>query len=406
MTNEARERTPGPVDTPHDHDHHDEPHNDIIYPAAIPFVLVHVAALVSAFLVDWTWGAVALVVALYVVRMWGLTAGFHRYFSHRSYKTSRLFQFILAFIGQSSAQRGVIWWSAVHRHHHLHSDTPQDVHSPKHSGFFFSHVGWIFSQRNAEPDYSSVPDLTRYPELRWLERHPYLPAALLGAACFLVGGWLWLVAFLVSTVILYHGTFSINSVAHVHGKQRYVTGDESKNNWLLALITLGEGWHNNHHHYQSSTRQGFYWWEIDITYYVLKVLSWIGLVRDLRAPPREIVANEKRLGRKVVEKVAHEVAASWNPEAIARQVREAWDGRPSLDELKVRLRQAREEAEARLADIHLPHVPTVDELRERIEERFSDTPSLDEIAIRAREILVERVAARLLNEPEPLGSLG
>ncbi|NIP56971.1 MAG: acyl-CoA desaturase [Gemmatimonadetes bacterium] len=378
----------------------------MIYPAAIPFVLVHVAALVSAFLVDWTWGAVALVVALYVVRMWGLTAGFHRYFSHRSYKTSRLFQFILAFIGQSSAQRGVIWWSAVHRHHHLHSDTPQDVHSPKHSGFFFSHVGWIFSQRNAEPDYSSVPDLTRYPELRWLERHPYLPAALLGAACFLVGGWLWLVAFLVSTVILYHGTFSINSVAHVHGKQRYVTGDESKNNWLLALITLGEGWHNNHHHYQSSTRQGFYWWEIDITYYVLKVLSWIGLVRDLRAPPREIVANEKRLGRKVVEKVAHEVAASWNPEAIARQVREAWDGRPSLDELKVRLRQAREEAEARLADIHLPHVPTVDELRERIEERFSDTPSLDEIAIRAREILVERVAARLLNEPEPLGSLG
>jgi len=406
VTNEAREGTPGDVDTPHDHDHHDEPHNDIIYPAAIPFVLVHVAAVVGAFLVDWTWGAVALVVALYVVRMWGLTAGFHRYFSHRSYKTSRLFQFILAFIGQSSAQRGVIWWSAVHRHHHLHSDTPQDVHSPKHAGFFFSHVGWIFSRRNAEPDYSSVPDLTRYPELRWLERHPYLPGALLGAACFLVGGWLWLVAFLVSTVVLYHGTFSINSVAHVHGKQRYVTGDESKNNWLLALITLGEGWHNNHHHYQSSTRQGFYWWEIDISYYVLKALSWAGLVRDLRAPPQEIVANEKRLGRKVVEKVAHEVAASWNPEAIARQVREAWDGRPSLDELKVRLRHAREEAEARLADIHLPHVPTVDELRERIEERFSDTPSLDEIAIRAREILVERVAARLLNEPEPLGSLG
>jgi len=381
-----------------------EVHNDIIYPATLPFVGIHIAALISAFLVDWTWGAVALVVVLYVVRMWGLTAGFHRYFSHRSYKTSRPFQFFLAFVGQMSAQRGVLWWSAVHRHHHLHSDTPEDVHSPVHAGFWFSHVGWVFSERNAEPDYSSIQDLTRYPELRWLERHPYLPAALLGTGCFLVGGWLWLVAFLVSTVILYHGTFSINSLAHVHGKQRYLTGDQSRNNFLLALITLGEGWHNNHHHYQSSTRQGFYWWEIDISYYVLRSLSWLGLVWDLRAPPQEVVANERRLGRKVIEKVAAEVASAWSPEALARQVREAWDDRPKAEELRARLRSARDEAEARLADIHLPHVPTVDELKEQLRDRFADTPSLDDVAVRAREILVERVAARLLNEPDPLGS--
>jgi len=391
---------------PHDHHHHhhdhDEPHNDIIYPAAIPFVLVHVAALVGAFLVDWTWQAVALVVFLYVFRMWGLTAGFHRYFSHRSFKTSRVGQFLLAFIAQTSAQRGVLWWSSVHRHHHLHSDTELDVHSPKHAGFFFSHVGWIFAGRNAEPDYSSVQDLTQYPELVWLDRHPYIPAAIMGATCFLIGGWLWLVAFLVSTVILYHGTFSINSVAHQVGKQRYVTGDESKNNWLLALITLGEGWHNNHHHYQSSTRQGFRWYEIDISYYILKVLSWFGIVWDLRAPPEEVVRNERRLGRKVVEKVAHQVAVSCNPEAIARQLKDAWDHKPSLEKVRADLRARLDDAEARLHDIHLPHVPTVEELRAKAAEMYADSPSLDDIAIRAREILVTHVAARILNQPDLL----
>jgi stearoyl-CoA desaturase (Delta-9 desaturase) len=183
---------------------------------------------------------------------------------------------VIAFLGQTSAQRGVIWWAAVHRHHHLHSDTEHDVHSPRHHGFLYSHVGWIFNPTNWKPDYGSVKDLTSYPELVWLDRLHYLPGILLGFGSGLWGGWAMLVVgFFWSTVALYHGTFFINSLAHVHGSQRYLTGDDSRNNFWLALITLGEGWHNNHHHYQSSTRQGFHWWEIDISYYVLKAMSWL-----------------------------------------------------------------------------------------------------------------------------------
>ena len=227
--------------------HHDEPHDDIVYPEAIPFVLVHLVCLAAI----WTGvptTALVMAAVLYVVRMWGLTAGYHRYFSHRSYKTSRAFQFFMALVAQTSAQRGVLWWSATHRHHHLHSDTPQDVHSPRHMGFFYSHVGWIFSPRRNKADYSTVKDLSRYPELVWLDEHPYLPAVALAVLTFVIGGWPGLiVGFFWSTVVLYHCAFFINSMAHVIGKQRYVTGDDSRNNWWLALITLGEGWHNNHH---------------------------------------------------------------------------------------------------------------------------------------------------------------
>src|SRR5690606_29632554 len=260
-------------------------HDDIIYPATLPFVLVHLACF-AAIWTGVTAEALVLCVVLYVVRMVGVTAGYHRYFSHRSFKTSRVGQFLLALLAQSSAQRGVLWWAAIHRPHHLHSDTELDVHSPRHHGFLYSHVGWIFARRNDEVDYSTVPDLTRYPELVWLERHPYIVAAALAVGCFLLAGWPGLVVgFFWSTVLLYHGTFMINSLAHVHGTQRYLTGDDSRNNWWLALITLGEGWHNNHHAYQRSTRQGFRWWEIDPTYYVLRVLSWFRIVWDLGEPP-------------------------------------------------------------------------------------------------------------------------
>ncbi|HEY0972624.1 MAG TPA: fatty acid desaturase, partial [Gemmatimonadales bacterium] len=244
------------------HGHEDEFHDDIIYPNTIPFVLVHLACLGAI----WTGvgaKAVALCAALYVARMFGVTAGYHRYFSHRSFRTSRVGQFLLAFLAQSTAQRGILWWAATHRHHHRHSDTPEDVHSPRQRGFLYSHVGWVFDERN-EPkaDYDSIADLTQFPELRWLDRHPYLPAAVLAVACFLAMGWQGLVVgFFWSTVLLYHGTFFINSLAHVHGTQRYVTGDDSRNNWWLAVLTLGEGWHNNHHAYQRSTRQGFRWYE-------------------------------------------------------------------------------------------------------------------------------------------------
>ena len=380
----------------------EELHNDIIYPLTIPFVLVHLAA----FGVIWTgisplWAAVC--VGLYVVRMWALTAGFHRYFSHRSYKTSRAFQFFLAFLAQMSAQRGVIWWAAIHRHHHAHSDTPEDVHSPVHAGFWFSHVGWIFHRSKSEADYSKVPDLTRYPELVWLDRFHLVPAILLAVTCFLLGSWEGLfVGFFLSTVILYHCTFLINSLAHVIGRKRYVTGDESRNNWWLAIVTLGEGWHNNHHHYQSSTRQGFFWWEVDVSYYVLKALSWTGLVWDLRAPPPHIVRGEAPVGRKVLEKVAHDLAHSFPIERITNQIREAWPHKVTLEELRGSVLRHRQELVDLLNQLRLREIPSLEEIRRRAEEMLPDPSFADGIAERARAIILERVSYLLLEGPDPL----
>jgi len=388
-----------PFEHDHAHDHH-EPHNDIIYPATIPFVLVHLVCF-AAIWTGITTEAVVIGISLYFIRMWAITGAFHRYFSHRSYKTSRVFQFLLAFLGQTCAQRGVIWWAAIHRHHHLHSDTELDAHSPRHTGFWFSHVGWIFSPPKAEANYDSVPDLTQYPELRFLNKFHLIPAITLGVAVFLIAGWPGLVVgFFWSTVAVYHGSFSINSLAHVVGNQRYITGDDSRNNWWLALITLGEGWHNNHHHYQSSTRQGFRWYEIDITYYILKMMSWTGVVWDLRAPPAEVVNNERKLGRKVVEKVAYQVAFSFSIERLAQQAAEAWTNAPTPEELRVKAHNAGERARDRVHELveQLPHLPTMEQLEARVREKFADSPSIEEIVARARELIVEAVATRLINQ--------
>ncbi|HUF75318.1 MAG TPA: acyl-CoA desaturase [Longimicrobiales bacterium] len=377
-----------------DHAKH-APHDDIVYPAAIPFILVHLACL-GAIWTGVTVQALIVAAALYGVRMFAVTGGYHRYFSHRSYKTSRLGQFVLAFLCQSSAQRGVVWWAAIHRHHHLHSDTEHDVHSPRHHGFFYSHVGWIFNPSSWKPDYGTVRDLTKYPEIVLLDRFTYTPAFLIALALWLWGGWgMLVVGFFWSTLALYHGTFFINSLAHVHGSQRYLTGDDSRNNFFLALITFGEGWHNNHHHYQSSARQGFRWWELDITYYILKMLSWTGLVWDLRAPPEAIVKGEGPVGRKVLEKVAADLAASFSIEPYVVRVQEAWAESHTLEDLAERARKARGQAEQRLAELSLPHLPTIPELREKAEEMFSETPSLDAIVNRAHELLAMAVAAHL-----------
>ncbi len=377
-----------------------QPHDDIIYPGPIPFVLVHLVCL-AAFWTGVTLEALAIGVVLYFMRMFAVTAGYHRYFSHRAFRTSRVGQFVLAALAQSSAQRGILWWAAKHRHHHKHSDSELDVHSPGQRGFWYAHVGWIFVPRQTETDYSAVPDLTRFPELVWLDRHPYVPATLLGVGTWLLAGWPGLVVgFFWSTVLLYHGSFSINSLAHVYGKQRYVTGDDSRNNWWLALITLGEGWHNNHHAYMASTRQGFRWWEFDPTYYALKLLSWARIVWDLNEPPRALVRNERKLGRRTVEKVARQLAATLSVERMGAQLREAWAHTPTLEELRARARTARADAVAMLSEMHLPHVPTVDQLRERARKVFATTPSLDEIVARARELMLEAIATELL-EPSP-----
>ena len=376
----------------------DDPHEDIVYPATIPFLLAHLAC-GAAVWTGVTREAVVLGVALYVLRMFGICAGYHRYFSHRAFKTGRTFQFLLAILAQSSAQRGVLWWAAKHRWHHKHSDTELDVHSPRQRGFLYAHLGWIFTPSHHETDYGAVPDLAKFPELVWLDRHPYLPAALLGLAAWLIAGWSGLVVgFFWSTVAVWHATFSINSLAHVSGRRRYVTGDDSRNNWWLAILTMGEGWHNNHHAYQSSARQGFRWWEFDPTFYILKLLSWARIVGDLQAPPATVLRGEQRLGRMVIEKVAHQLAASFPVEHLAVQAREALEHTPTWAELHSRAQVACSHAASLLAECHLPDMPSFEEVRLYTQVRLVRTPSLDVVAERTHQVLLELVSARLLEK--------
>jgi stearoyl-CoA desaturase (Delta-9 desaturase) len=263
------------------------------------FIVVHLICL-SAFWVGFTWQALALCAAMFFIRKFGITGGYHRYFSHRSFKTSRFFQFVLAFIGGASAQKGALWWAAQHRHHHKHSDTEDDVHSAKLEGFYWSHVGWVLSNEYNQYDERSVRDLTKYPELVFLDKNHWIPPVTAAVACFLIGGWMGLLwGFFISTVILYHTTFAINSLCHMFGKRRYETGEYSKNSLWLAILTMGEGWHNNHHHYPISCRQGFFWWEIDATYYVLKGLSFLGIVWDIKTPPARLLKPEAMIGGSV-----------------------------------------------------------------------------------------------------------
>jgi stearoyl-CoA desaturase (delta-9 desaturase) len=271
--------------------------------SALPMALCHLAVL-GVLWSGVTWPAVALAVVLYLVRMFGVTAGYHRYFSHRSYQTSRPFAFVLAWIAQSTAQRGALWWAAHHRAHHLYADDERDVHSPARHGFFHAHVGWLFDARST-PDYRRVQDLSERPELRWLDRFHLLPPLVLAIAAFLIAGWPGLfVGFFASTVATWHGTFVINSLAHVWGRRRYATKDDSRNNFWLALLTLGEGWHNNHHRYFRSCRQGFFPGELDVTYLVLRALEGLGLVWDLHEPPRAVLAEGRRSARPVPEPLA------------------------------------------------------------------------------------------------------
>ena len=372
----------------------DDVHDDIIYPSAIPFIFVHLGCF-AAIWTGVTWQALTICVTLYWLRIFAIGAGYHRYFSHRAYSTSRAFQFVLAFMSQTTAQKSVIWWASKHRHHHLHSDTEQDVHSPRHHGFIYSHLGWIFSRKHDGPDLAKVSDLVRYPELMWLHKLEILPAIILAGLCFLVAGWSGLVVgFLWSTVLVYHGTFCINSLAHVRGSKRYVTGDDSRNNFLLAVFTMGEGWHNNHHAYQSSVRQGFKWWEIDPTYYLLRALSWIGFVWDLKTPPEPVLRNEQRLGAKVVNRAAEELAARFNSERIAAAITSALHT-PELSALQETLLRAQHRTGEMLKTLHVPHIPSREEFLREAKAMFARTRSLDEIVDRAYELLIASVGARL-----------
>jgi stearoyl-CoA desaturase (delta-9 desaturase) len=372
----------------------DDEHDDIIYPSTIPFILVHLGC-IAAIWTGITLQALAICVTLYWLRIFAIGAGYHRYFSHRAYATSRAFQFVLALLSQTTAQKSVIWWASKHRHHHLHSDTPQDVHSPRHKGFIYSHLGWIFARKHDAPDLAKVSDLVRYPELMWLHRYELLPAIALGLLCFLAAGWSGLVVgFLWSTVLVYHATFCINSLAHVQGSKRYVTGDDSRNNFFLAVFTMGEGWHNNHHAYQSSVRQGFKWWEIDPTYYLLRALSWLGLMWDLKTPPEPVLRNEQRLGAKVINHAAEALAARFSSERIAAAIASALHT-PELSALQETLTRAHHRTSEMLKTLHVPHIPSREEFVREAKTMFARTRSLDAIVDRAYELLIASVGARL-----------
>ena len=368
---------------------------DIVYPSTIPFIIVHLACF-AAIWTGVTAEALALGIGLYWLRIFTIGAGYHRYFSHRAYETSRTFQFVLAFMAQSTSQKSVLWWAANHRDHHLHSDTELDVHSPRHTGFIYSHVGWIFSRGQETMNVNRIADFAKYPELMWLHRYEQVPAFVLAVLCLAVAGWPGLiVGFFWSTVAVYHGTFSINSLAHLVGKRRYVTGDNSRNNWLLAIITMGEGWHNNHHAYQSSARQGFYWWEYDPTFYLLTLLERLGLVWNLKRPTAEVMQNRHKLGSRVISRAAALVADSYYPDRIAAAVAAAL-GNSGLADLRARLSQAQPfVARDVFSEFNLPHIPTKAEIVGRARSLLANSPSMEDIANKAHELLLEAIGARL-----------
>lgn len=270
----------------------------IDWPRVIPFIGLHLGCLAVVW-VGWSAFAVMVALLLYLLRMFFITGFYHRYFSHRAYRTSRPMQFLFALLGNTAMQRGPLWWAAHHRLHHRHADSPEDVHSPRQYGFLQSHLGWFLTRSNFKTRLETVPDLARYRELRLLDRFDSLVPIGFGIGLYSIGEvlaahapelgtngpQLFIWGFCISTVFLFNATFTVNSLAHYVGSRRYDTHDDSRNNFWLALITLGEGWHNNHHHFPGSARQGFFWWEIDMTYYALYLLQSLGLIYGLRPVP-------------------------------------------------------------------------------------------------------------------------
>ena len=280
----------------------------------LPLLFLHLSCL-AVFWVGWSWTAVIVSLSLYIIRMFAITGFYHRYFSHKTFKTNRMWQFIFGVMGNASVQRGPLWWAAHHRHHHRYTDQEQDVHSPSRHGFWWSHIGWMTSKANFPTQMKYVRDWAKFPELRWLNRFDTVVPVFLAISLYVFGerlerfapqlgtnGWQMVVwGFFISTTVLLHATVTINSFDHMYGTRRYDTPDTSRNNALLSIITLGEGWHNNHHHYPVTARQGFYWWEIDITYYLLVLMSWLGIVRDLRPVSERILNADRLVGRQTAK---------------------------------------------------------------------------------------------------------
>jgi len=275
----------------------------------LPFVLVHIAVL-GVFIVGWSPAAIIVAVLSYTTRAFGITAFYHRCFAHRSYRVPRAVGFGGAVLGAAAAQQGPLWWVAHHRAHHRYTDRPGDPHSPVVDGFWRSHLLWIFDPANASPDMERVKDLARFRELRILDRFDHLVPVSLALATTALGVVLALVTpglhtsgpqmfvwgFAVPTVLLYHSTFAVNSVAHRFGRRRFDTPDASRNQWVVACLTLGEGWHNNHHRFPTSARMGIGWLELDPTWWGIMALSGLGLASGVRRMPARVASARDPAG--------------------------------------------------------------------------------------------------------------
>jgi stearoyl-CoA desaturase (delta-9 desaturase) len=376
------------------------PHRRLRPAAVAGFVLVHLAAL-GVFAVGFSWLGVALCIGSYYLRMFAVTAGFHRYFSHRTYRLPRVPAFLLAFLGQTAAQKGVLWWASNHRHHHKYSDRPEDIHSPLQGGFWWAHMGWILSPDYETTDLSRVPDLAKYPELRWLDRNQFLPTMLYAVALSLVFGPVGLFyGYFLSTALLWHGTFSVNSIMHVFGRRAFATTDDSRNSFLISLITMGEGWHNNHHWAPGSAAQGFRWWQWDGSFYVLWLAERLGLVRGLHRPParwRDAARDAQRTGRAFTSARLHEqvqrLTQRW---AVVRE-----SVRHTAHDALVDLEVARVHAASQLEHLHQEAAALGARAGKRLEEIHREIERVRAHLVEILERLVATAESLSLGQPDP-----
>jgi stearoyl-CoA desaturase (delta-9 desaturase) len=255
------------------------------------FWIVQASALLI-FFIPFSWELAALWAASHFLRAVGLTLAFHRYYAHRAFQMNRIARFVWTFIGIAAMQKGPLWWAGHHVNHHRFADRDGDPHSPMISGVYYAHIGWFLNDARhdrLEPSNPVVRDFSKVPEIAWLDRYFAVPPLMLAAAMYLAGGMPWLIwGFCLPTMTLAHATFAINTVNHMFGTRRFDTIDESRNNALTAFFAVGEGWHNNHHRYQRAARNGFYWWEFDPTWYVIRIMAAVGLAWDVHRVPERI----------------------------------------------------------------------------------------------------------------------
>ena len=268
----------------------------LIFISIIVFWTVQVSA-VLAVLVPFSWAMAGLWAVSHFLRAIGLTLSFHRYFAHRTFQMNRAARFVWALIGTAAMQKGPLWWAGHHVNHHKFADREGDPHSPAITGFYHAHIGWFLNDARHDRLEATNPvlrDFSSAPEIVWLDRYHFVPPLALAVGLFLSGGLQWLVwGFCVPTVTLAHSTFAINTVNHMFGSRRFDTIDDSRNNVLTAFFAAGEGWHNNHHRYQRAARNGFFWWEFDPTWYVIKLMAAVGLAWDVQAVPARIYAEAR-----------------------------------------------------------------------------------------------------------------